>query len=154
MSAIQFLHLNEVVHRDLKPENILLNRNNNCDIKIADFGFATKLRGPKSLTTFCGTPEYMAPEIYKRNPYDKAVDMWSVGVIIYIIIAAYHPFDEEENSKRISRIIEGHYSFPEQHGWGNVSRTCIHLIQSLLTVSVKKRLSAVLAVQHCWFLEK
>jgi len=90
-SAILFLHTNDLIHRDLKPENILLDENNN--VKLCDFGWCVELKeddAPRK--TFCGTYEYMAPEIVKETPYDKSVDIWSLGILLYELLHGYSPF--------------------------------------------------------------
>merc|ERR1712085_136316 len=85
--AIGMCHDNAVAHRDLKPENLLLrSEDNDSEIKIANFGFAKKVLKPNSLTTQCGTPGYVAPEILEGNAYDTKSDMWSLGVIVYILL--------------------------------------------------------------------
>ena len=95
--ALGFLHSKNVVHRDLKPENILIESPNSDKIKIADFGLARTCGGGEVMKTACGTPGYVAPEILKNKGYDSpAVDMWSVGVILYILLCGFPPFYEEE----------------------------------------------------------
>ena len=87
LEAVSYCHVNNIAHRDLKPENLLLLRpDNDSEIKIADFGFAKRCHKPKSLTTQCGTPGYVAPEILEGVPYDTKADIWSIGVILYILL--------------------------------------------------------------------
>ena len=93
LTTIKFCHDKSIVHRDLKPENLLLaSKEEDITIKIADFGFAVKSKGPSSLTTQCGTPGYVAPEILLSKPYGKEVDMWSAGVIFYTLVCKKLPF--------------------------------------------------------------
>ena len=88
LSAIKHLHDREIVHRDLKPENLLLNKkDDDTDIKVVDFGFCEYVHDGKMLYGTLGTPMYMAPEIWFNEPYGKPVDMWSFGVITYILLA-------------------------------------------------------------------
>ena len=88
-SAIQYLHSIDLVHRDLKPENLLIDELNN--VKLCDFGWCVKLdENPRN--TFCGTYEYMAPEVVKEEPYSKAIDVWSIGVLLYELLHGYSPF--------------------------------------------------------------
>jgi calcium/calmodulin-dependent protein kinase I len=87
LEAVEYCHANNVAHRDLKPENLLLvHQDKDSEVKIADFGFAKRCTKPQSLTTQCGTPGYVAPEILEGIPYDTKADMWSVGVILYILL--------------------------------------------------------------------
>ena len=111
LNAVKYLHDRDIVHRDLKPENLLLKSlDDDSDLKLADFGFATEVHG-NNLTQQCGTPGYVAPEIISRKNYGKAVDMWSTGVIIYILLGGYPPF-HHDNQKELFRIIQsGKYEF-------------------------------------------
>jgi len=94
--AIGYCHQKGVAHRDLKPENLLLvSRDDDKNIKIADFGFAKKVSSSKCLLTQCGTPGYVAPEILHGVPYGTKADMWSLGVITYILLGGYPPFIEQ-----------------------------------------------------------
>jgi len=103
LDALNYIHSNKIAHRDLKPENLLLRSEaDDTDVKIADFGFAKKCSSSKCLKTQCGTPGYVAPEILKGRKYDYAADMWSMGVIMYIIIGGYPPF-HEANQKELFR---------------------------------------------------
>eukprot|EP00587_Corethron_hystrix_P009519 CAMPEP_0113318496 /NCGR_PEP_ID=MMETSP0010_2-20120614/13042_1 /TAXON_ID=216773 ORGANISM="Corethron hystrix, Strain 308" /NCGR_SAMPLE_ID=MMETSP0010_2 /ASSEMBLY_ACC=CAM_ASM_000155 /LENGTH=355 /DNA_ID=CAMNT_0000175811 /DNA_START=27 /DNA_END=1094 /DNA_ORIENTATION=- /assembly_acc=CAM_ASM_000155 len=150
LEAIRYCHQHHVVHRDLKPENLLLqNDNNDSDIKIADFGFAKRVKRPKSLTTRCGTPGYVSPEILKGLPYDEKADMWSAGVILYILLGGYPPFMEENQKLLFKKIKAGKYEFHAEY-WSTVSEDAKKLIASLLTVDPDKRLTAAEALQNVW----
>ena len=105
LSSIEYCHNRDIVHRDLKPENLLLaSTTDDAAIKLADFGFAAKAVG-NSLKTQCGTPGYVAPEILNNVPHGKPVDMWSIGVICYILLGGYPPF-HDENQKNLFRLIK------------------------------------------------
>jgi len=148
--AIGHCHKNSVAHRDLKPENLLLrSEDNDSEIKIADFGFAKKVLTPNSLTTQCGTPGYVAPEILEGIAYDTKSDMWSLGVIVYILLGGYPPFIEQNQRELFRKIRKGHYEFHEEY-WGSVSDDAKDLISCLLTVQPAKRLSAEEALNHKW----
>jgi serine/threonine protein kinase len=98
LTAVEYLHQHGVMHRDLKPENlILINNSRDTDIKIIDFGLATTFGGiqPKP-TSLCGTPGYVAPEMLKMSPYGPEVDMWSVGVIMYVLLSGMAPFSHPD----------------------------------------------------------
>jgi calcium/calmodulin-dependent protein kinase I len=141
-----------IAHRDLKPENLLLlSAHDDTSVKIADFGFAKKVYEPNSLTTQCGTPGYVAPEILEGSPYDWRADNWSVGVILYILLGGYPPFIESTQRDLFRKIRKGEYEFHEEY-WGTVSSDAKDLISSLLTVSVTERLTADDALENQWIL--
>ncbi len=151
--AVGYCHSKCVAHRDLKPENLLLrSENSDSDIKIADFGFAKKVLTSNSLTTQCGTPGYVAPEILEGIAYDTKSDMWSLGVIIYIILGGYPPFIEQNQRDLFRKIRKGQYEFHEEY-WGAVSPEAKDLISRLLTVQPSRRLSAEQALQHSWIMK-
>ena len=114
---------------------------NDSNIKIADFGFAKKVKKPNSLTTQCGTPGYVAPEILEGKPYDTQADMWSLGVIVYILLGGYPPFIEQNQRDLFRKIRKGQYKFHEEY-WGQVSMDAKTLIRNLLTVSPAERRTA------------
>lgn len=151
-SAIQYCHSKRIAHRDLKPENLLL-VSADCDstIKLADFGFAKKIRTPYSLKTQCGSPGYVAPEVIDINMpgYDVAADMWSLGVILFILLGGYAPFEDMDSYELNRKIQECEYEFKEQF-WGPVSSDAKNLISSLLCLDTKKRLTADQALQSKW----
>ncbi len=121
-------------------------------MKIADFGFAKKCLSPNSLTTQCGTPGYVAPEILEGVAYDTKSDMWSLGVIIYILLGGYPPFIEQNQRELFRKIRRGQYEFHEEY-WGSVSADAKDLISKLLTVDPAKRLSAEEALKHKWMVQ-
>ena len=152
LEAVRYCHENHVAHRDLKPENLLLQSDvDDTTVKIADFGFAKKVYKPNSLTTQCGTPGYVAPEILEGTAYDERADMWSVGVILYILLGGYPPFIESTQRDLFRKIRKGEYEFHEEY-WGTVSAEAKELISSLLMVSCTKRLTAEQALQNEWIL--
>lgn len=152
LDAVNYCHENNVAHRDLKPENLLLlSAENDSAVKIADFGFAKRVFVPNSLTTQCGTPGYVAPEILEGLPYDTAADMWSVGVILYILLGGYPPFIEKNQRDLFRKIRRGEYEFHEEY-WGAVSQDAKNLISSLLAVDPKKRLAAEEALSNNWIM--
>jgi len=151
LEAVQYCHSRRIAHRDLKPENLLLkDEENDSDIKLADFGFATKVVTPNSLRTQCGTPGYVAPEILEGVAYDTKCDMWSIGVILYILLGGYPPFIEKNQRLLFRRIRKGDYEFHEEY-WSAISSDAKSLISSLLKTNPAKRMSAVEASKHAWF---
>ena len=145
LQTIAYLHHHRIVHRDLKPENLLLYADDDTSIKIADFGFAERTDGFISLKTQCGTPGYVAPEILLGLPYGKAVDMWAIGVIIYVLLGGYPPFNHEDPQSTIKADIEFH---PEY--WDQVSDDAKDLIRKLLRKDPLERWSAEEALKHPW----
>lgn len=152
LASLDYLHSRRIVHRDLKPENLLLAfKNSDDNVKLADFGFACKVNGD-TLTALCGTPGYVAPEVLSHKPYGVAVDMWSIGVIIYIILGGYPPFSDANQKKLFEKIKKCDYEFHEDY-WGHVSKDAKDLIKNLLIVDKTKRLTARQALQHSWLSE-
>jgi len=137
VNAINFLHSNEYVHRDIKPENILIDENNN--VKLCDFGWCVDVSGGQR-GTFCGTYEYMAPEIVEDRPYDKSIDVWSLGILLYEMLHGYSPFraDDQDNYKAIFKNIENKkFTFDNKL---NISEDCKEVIKLLLEGDEKKRI--------------
>jgi len=118
-------------------------------IKLADFGFAKIVKEPNSLTTQCGTPGYVAPEILNGVPYDEAADMWSVGVILYILLGGYPPFIDDNQRRLFRKIRKGKYEFHAEY-WDPISEDAKVLISGLLCVNADERLSAREALQSNW----
>jgi len=150
-SALEYLHEKKIVHRDLKPENILLKDPNSIhDIKVADFGLARVVSNKEMMKTACGTPGYVAPEVLQNKGYDSgAVDLWSAGVILYILLCGFPPFYEEELPALFEQILKARYDFPSPW-WDNISPEAKQLVQGLLTIDPKKRLTAAHVLKHPW----
>ncbi|KAJ2959226.1 hypothetical protein NQZ79_g5339 [Umbelopsis isabellina] len=150
--AVQYLHENGVVHRDLKPENLLFRTpDEDSDLLIADFGLSRIIDTEKFhvLTTTCGTPGYMAPEIFKKTGHGKPVDMWAIGVITFFLLCGYTPFEHDSNMDEMHAIMNADYSFDEQY-WHGVSDNAKDFITKLLTIDPSKRLTAEQALEHPW----
>jgi calcium/calmodulin-dependent protein kinase (CaM kinase) II len=111
LEAVRHCHENGIVHRDLKPENLLLaSKNKGAHVKLADFGLAIEVQGDQtSWFGFAGTPGYLSPEVLKKEPYGKPVDMWAVGVILYILLVGYPPFWDEDQHRLYAQIKSGCY---------------------------------------------
>mmetsp|Transcript_19139 Transcript_19139/g.27673 ORF Transcript_19139/g.27673 Transcript_19139/m.27673 type:complete len:733 (+) Transcript_19139:108-2306(+) len=150
LEAVAFMHSHGVAHRDLKPQNLLLQtKDDDAHIKVADFGFARRVHTPQSLVTRCGTPTYVAPEILKNHPHDTAADMWSVGVILYVLLVGYPPFMEDNQRVLFRKIRYGEYEFFKED-WEEISEEAKDLIQKLLVVDPLHRLTAREALRHYW----
>jgi serine/threonine-protein kinase Chk2 len=148
------------VHRDIKPENILMT-DKDLHVKLADFGLA-KIIGEESFTTtLCGTPSYVAPEILedsRHRRYTRAVDVWSLGVVLYICLCGFPPFSDELYSKEnpytlTQQIKTGRFDYPSPY-WDSVGDPALDLIDRMLTVDVEKRYSIDDCLDHPWTTHK
>ncbi|KAL0487448.1 calcium/calmodulin-dependent protein kinase [Acrasis kona] len=148
--SVKYLHSRGIVHRDLKPENLLYaSESNDSDIKITDFGLAKMADGDFLLKTACGTPNYVAPEVLLNEGYDASVDMWSIGVILYILLCGFPPFYSENTPELFDQIINGSYDFPSPY-WDKVSLSARDLITKLLQIDPKKRFTPDQCLSHPW----
>uniref|UniRef100_A0A665U664 Calcium/calmodulin-dependent protein kinase type IV n=1 Tax=Echeneis naucrates TaxID=173247 RepID=A0A665U664_ECHNA len=155
LEAVAYLHENGVVHRDLKPENLLYaDLSLDAPLKIADFGLSKIIDDQVTMKTVCGTPGYCAPEILRGNAYGPEVDMWSVGVILYILLCGFEPFfDPRGDQYMYSRILNCDYEFVSPW-WDEVSVNAKDLVSKLIVLDPHKRLSVREALQHPWVLGK
>lgn len=152
LETMAYLHSNEIVHRDLKPENLLLcSEEDDADIKIADFGFAKRVGDLSVHETACGTPGYVAPEILRGDPYGCEVDIWSMGVICYVLLAGYPPFYDEDQKKLFRKIKEGRYFFHDEY-WSHISPEAMDLIRQMLCVNQADRWTAKQLLEHPWII--
>lgn len=151
--AVNNLHHNNVCHRDLKPENFMFeDHSENAEVKLIDFGLSNKFFDKfanKELVSFVGTPEYVAPEVIQGG-YGQKCDIWSVGVLMYVMLSGKLPFSAGTVPATLARIMTGEFPLPEEI-WGNVSPMAIDLLRRLLVVSPEARLSADEALSHPWF---
>lgn len=152
--SILFLHTSNIAHRDLKPENLLYtSTHENAILKLTDFGFAKETLTQKSLQTPCYTPYYVAPEILEAESYDKSCDIWSLGVIIYILLCGYPPFYSNHGLAMSpgmkKRIKAGQYDFPQEE-WKQVSKDAKDLIKRLLNTDPSQRLTIEQVMKHRW----
>jgi len=149
VSAVAYLHANGIAHRDLKPENLLsAGSDENEIIKIADFGFSKNF-GEEKLMTSCGSPGYVAPEVLTCESYDNSVDMWSIGVILYILLCGYPPFYADNAPALFKKIMDVQYDFDDP-SWDDVSEDAKGLIRALLVKEPKNRLTANQVLEHPW----
>lgn len=154
LGALEYCHDQKVAHRDLKPENLLLvSKDDDADLKLADFGFAHRVTSETCLTTQCGTPGYVAPEVLEGIAYGVKSDMWSIGVITYILLGGYPPFIESNQRELFRKIRKAQFEFHPEY-WGQVSQDAKDLISALLTADPSKRLSAKEALQNGWITER
>ncbi|KAG9467399.1 hypothetical protein GDO78_015026 [Eleutherodactylus coqui] len=155
--AIQYLHSINIAHRDVKPENLLYtSKRPNSVLKLTDFGFAKETTSHNSLATPCYTPYYVAPEVLGPEKYDKSCDMWSLGVIMYILLCGYPPF-YSNHGLAISpgmkkRIRMGQYEFPNPE-WSEVSEEVKQLIRNLLKTDPTQRMTITEFMNHPWIMQ-
>ncbi|KAF9358381.1 hypothetical protein BGX26_001906 [Mortierella sp. AD094] len=152
-SAVDYLHEQGIVHRDLKPENLLFKTAaEDSELLIADFGLSKIIDHEKFrlLTTTCGTPGYMAPEIFQKSGHGKPVDMWAIGVITYFLLCGYTPFDRQNSMDEMNAILHAEYQFEPREYWRNVSESAKDFVNKLLTVDPNQRMTAAEAQQHPW----
>jgi serine/threonine protein kinase len=151
--AMDYIHKKKVAHRDIKPENVLMvEADDDTSIKIADFGFAKRVPKPNCLRTLCGTAQYVAPEVLdlESDGYDHRADMWSVGVVIYILLGGYAPFEGPVHE--LARVItKGDYEFHDKY-WCDISDAATNMISNLLQIDPERRLSAEEALQCPWMI--
>ena len=151
VSAICYSHSNRIVHRDIKPENIMLEKTNNDNllIKLIDWGGARYFSKNKKMSTIKGTPYYIAPEVLKEV-YDEKCDIWSIGVIFYVLLCGYPPFNGDTDIEIMQNVQRGQFFFPEEE-WDVISPEAKDLIRKMLTYDPAKRISAKDILLHPWF---
>lgn len=149
LEAVDFMHTQGVVHRDLKPENLLYySQEEDSKIMISDFGLS-KMEDSGIMATACGTPGYVAPEVLAQKPYGKAVDVWSIGVISYILLCGYPPFYDENDANLFAQILKGDFEFDSPY-WDDISESAKDFIRMLMCVDVQKRFTCKEALCHPW----
>ncbi|XP_063041024.1 serine/threonine kinase 17a like [Engraulis encrasicolus] len=150
LSGVAFLHRNNVVHLDLKPQNILLTSARPLgDIRIVDFGLSRRMDGPTEVREILGTPEYVAPEILNYEPISTATDMWSIGVLTYVMLTGESPFLGEDKQETFLNISQGNVDY-SQEVFEGVSSLAMDFIQSLLRTNPRKRATAEECLNHPW----
>eukprot|EP00667_Euglena_gracilis_P009490 EG_transcript_9656 len=173
VTVLHYLHSNGVCHRDVKPENLMLRRRKDdggdleslySDIVLVDFGTATKFYGfeegcDASMTDFMGTPEYMAPEVIQtdlkqRLGYNEKCDIWSTGVVVYILLCGWPPFFAESQQLLFDRILRGQLSFPPNTVWDRISPEAKDFVSRCLSMEPQERPSAAELLQHAWLAEE
>jgi calcium-dependent protein kinase len=148
LSAINYIHTNNIVHRDLKPENVLLDTKKNNIIKIIDWGTARFFEKNKKMNKVSGTPYYIAPEVLFEK-YDEKCDIWSCGVIMYILLCGYPPFNGETDNEILNKIKTGKFVYPEEE-WDNISDEAKDLISKMLEFNPSTRYAAGDCLNHKW----
>ncbi|TWW78351.1 Calcium/calmodulin-dependent protein kinase type II subunit gamma [Takifugu flavidus] len=155
LESICHIHQHDIVHRDLKPENLLLaSKMKGAAVKLADFGLAIEVQGEQQAWFgFAGTPGYLSPEVLRKDPYGRPVDIWACGVILYILLVGYPPFWDEDQHKLYQQIKAGAYDFPSPE-WDTVTPEAKNLINQMLTINPAKRITADQALKHPWVCQR
>jgi len=151
VEGVDYLHSKGIAHRDLKPENLLCSESEEgVVIKIADFGLSKAFSNGSVLATSCGTPDYAAPEVLNMSgAYDKAVDLWSMGVITYVVLCGFPPFYGKNQAALFEKILNADYDFPDPE-WTNISEEAKDFIRNLLVIDVDKRYTTKQCLDHPW----
>mmetsp|Transcript_4366 Transcript_4366/g.6687 ORF Transcript_4366/g.6687 Transcript_4366/m.6687 type:complete len:392 (+) Transcript_4366:99-1274(+) len=151
LEAVAYLHANGIVHRDIKPENVLFETpDEDSPIKLIDFGLSRRhVPGMEpNLSNPVGTAYYMSPELLKCN-YSAPTDIWSTGIIAYILLCGYPPFNGDDDREIFDAVSKGHFDFPSS-GWRNKSPLCMDFVRSLLRRDPRRRCTAQEALMHPW----
>jgi len=151
VEGVDYLHNQGIAHRDLKPENLLCcETEHGMVIKIADFGLSKAFSGESALSTSCGTPDYAAPEVLRMDgAYDKSVDLWSIGVITYVLLCGFPPFYGKTQAHLFEKILNADFDFPEPE-WTQISAEAKDFINHLLVLDVKARYTTKQCLDHPW----
>lgn len=155
IKGVQYLHMMGIVHRDIKPENVLcVSKEWPLQVKLADFGLADysidgEINEKSNQQSMIGTPGYVAPEVVKREKYGSAVDMWAVGVLLYIMLSGKMPFYGRDDNACLRMIAVGQFAMPDRE-WARISPMAKSLVKGLLQTNPDKRLTANAALHHPW----
>lgn len=155
MQGVEYLHGEGICHRDLKPENLLCSGEEDQGyvpfrVVIADFGLSKAFNSGEALETSCGTPDYVAPEVITaEGQYDKSVDMWSCGVITYVLLCGFSPFLSSTQHGLFDKIVKCEYDFPDPE-WTNISESAKDFIRHLLIKEPNERYTATQSLKHAW----
>ncbi|XP_055875999.1 calcium/calmodulin-dependent protein kinase type II delta chain-like isoform X15 [Biomphalaria glabrata] len=155
LEGINSCHTHNIIHRDMKPENLLLaSKAKGAAVKLADFGLAIEVQGEQQAWFgFAGTPGYLSPEVLRKDPYGKPVDIWACGVVLYILLVGYPPFWDEDQHRLYAQIKAGAYDYPSPE-WDTVTPEAKNLINSMLCVNPAKRINASEALKHPWICQR
>ena len=150
----RYLHDKNIAHRDLKPENLLMvDETPDSEVKITDFGLSKAFdEQSQVMQTPCGTPGYIAPEVLVMKGYDKQCDVWSLGVIVYILLCGFPPFYADNDAQLFEKIKRGEYEFLRPY-WDPISETAKDFIRQMLRVDPKQRITCDQALAHRWLAE-
>ncbi|XP_040188589.1 death-associated protein kinase 2-like isoform X1 [Rana temporaria] len=151
LKGVAYMHTRRIAHFDLKPENIMLLEKDvpHPRIKIIDFGLAQKMEDGTVYKSLCGTPQYIAPEVINYEPLGPPTDMWSIGVITYILLSGMSPFQGETDAETLSNVVAGNYEFDDRF-FKETSEMAKDFIRQLLLKDPSERMTAVECLIHPW----
>lgn len=153
-SGVEYLHQNEIIHRDLKPENVLMATDDDDTIvKITDFGLSKVLHANTNLRSLCGTKLYVAPEVLESGGsriYAGQVDIWSMGVILYVCLSGQTPFKADRNGKTMDEQIKSGYYTMSRHHWESVSPSAMDIVKKMMTLKASQRITLSEIFVHPW----
>ncbi|XP_046514050.1 myosin light chain kinase, smooth muscle isoform X6 [Equus quagga] len=150
--GVQYIHKQGIVHLDLKPENIMCVNKTGTRIKLIDFGLARKLENAGSLKVLFGTPEFVAPEVINYEPISYATDMWSIGVICYILVSGLSPFMGDNDNETLANVTSATWDFDDE-AFDEISDDAKDFISNLLKKDMKNRLDCTQCLQHPWLMK-
>ena len=153
LSAVAHLHALSIVHRDIKPENVLLTGGRHAELKLADFGCAQMLRPGETCAERVGTPGYMAPELLRGSTYAFAVDVWSLGVLVFMLLSGTAPFDFSDPLEEERQVCAGVWSFSHRN-WAAVSDAAKGVVSRMLRVEPSRRATAAELLKCEWALQR
>jgi Ca2+-binding EF-hand superfamily protein/tRNA A-37 threonylcarbamoyl transferase component Bud32 len=151
-----YLHNAGIIHRDIKPENVMISLGTDGhiqEIKIIDFGFAKLIQPGQTLRETCGTPNYVAPEVLSGKGYDKKADIWSIGIIMYLMLRGVLPFDANDVKTILQNTEKGEIDLNDEH-WANVSPEAKDLVERFLKKDPKERIDLQVAHEHPWIKQR
>jgi len=153
IEAVAFMHDNGIAHRDLKPENILVTGPDNDIIKVSDFGLSKDFER-QAMISACGTPDYVAPEVLMAGQagYNNSVDLWSIGVITYILLCGFPPFYGSSDQEIFAKILKGDIAYPSPD-WDNISTEAKDFVKALLSYDYSERPTAQDCMTAPWIVE-
>jgi len=152
LEAVAFMHKNGIAHRDLKPENILITGTNNDIVKVSDFGLSKDF-SKDMLRSAVGTPDYVAPEVLGGSTYDNSVDIWSIGVITYVLLCGFPPFYGSNDQEIFAKILKVDYDFPSPD-WDTISEDAKMFIEAILTSNYRERPNAEQCLECPWIVDQ
>uniref|UniRef100_A0A8C9J489 Myosin light chain kinase, smooth muscle n=1 Tax=Panthera tigris altaica TaxID=74533 RepID=A0A8C9J489_PANTA len=150
--GVEYIHKQGIVHLDLKPENIMCVNKTGTRIKLIDFGLARKLENAGSLKVLFGTPEFVAPEVINYEPIGYATDMWSIGVICYILVSGLSPFMGDNDNETLANVTSATWDFDDE-AFDEISDDAKDFISNLLKKDMKNRLNCTQCLQHPWLMK-